>query len=335
MVEAMTSHRLLTDGFGRRLDYLRVSVTDRCDMRCDYCMPRAASRRADSDCDLLSLRALFDLVAIMARFGIGKVRLTGGEPLIRRGIVRFISELNGLSGLRYLALTTNGARLASMAADLKRAGLAGVNVSLDTLDRKRFKTITGTDKLSDVLAGIERALEVGFDRVKINMVVRRGHNDDEIGRFAQLTRSRPVQVRFIEFAPSTPSVWDESLLVRAEEIRSALLEHGDLLEHDKEESGGPARVYRFPGAAGSLGLISAVSDHFCGECNRLRLTSKGELLRCLFDGERFDLGALARARVPVDRIGELIVGYLSGRLDIRRLPRPSMESTMTLRSIGG
>ncbi|QJA05801.1 GTP 3',8-cyclase MoaA [Thermosulfurimonas marina] len=278
---------MLKDRYGRRLRYLRVSVTDRCNFRCLYCS-RDFSEWLPRE-DILSLEEIREVVAAAVSLGVERVRLTGGEPLVRRDFPHLVRMLSEIPGLRDLSLTTNGYRLAELARELKQAGLHRVNLSLDTLKAERFRELTGVDGLSRVLSGLEAALSVGLHPVKVNMVVMRGVNEDEILEMARLSLSEPLEVRFIEFMPVGPGVsWEEERFLPLAEIMERVRELGPL-EEVPSQGGGPARVFRLPGARGRVGFIAAISRHFCDRCNRLRLTAEGRLRLCLFSEEEFDL----------------------------------------------
>ncbi|RUM88775.1 MAG: GTP 3',8-cyclase MoaA [Thermodesulfatator sp.] len=278
---------MLVDGFGRQIRYLRVSVTDRCNFRCLYCS-RGPLKWLPPE-EILAFEEIREIVAAAVSLGVERVRLTGGEPLLRRDFPYLVRLLAQIPGLRDLSLTTNGYYLADLARELRKAGLHRVNLSLDTLRRDRFRELTGVDGLSRVLAGMEAALAVGLHPVKINMVVVRGVNEDEVVEMARLSLSEPLEVRFIEFMPVGSGVpWREDRLVPVGEILKRLQELGPLLK-EPSQGGGPAQVFRFPGARGRVGFIAALSRHFCDRCNRLRLTAEGRLRLCLFSEEEYDL----------------------------------------------
>ena len=303
---------MATDSFGRRIDYLRISVTDRCNLRCVYCMPPEGVEWKDHE-SLLSFEEIERLAAVAASEGISKIRLTGGEPLVRLGIVDHVRRLRETTGIEAIALTTNATLLGRYAADLADAGLKRINISLDTLDPEVYEQVTRGGKLSDVLSGIEAAFEVGMDPVKLNVVVVRSLHQDLLG-FARMTLDRPLHVRFIEYMPvgdvgehsctsAEADGWTEADHVPTDEILCKLRVEGaaagmgalEAVERDHAPGGwGPARYYRFPEAQGTLGIISPLSHHFCGECNRLRLTADGKLRTCLFSDDEIDVRAVLR-----------------------------------------
>ena len=279
---------MLVDPFSRTIDYLRISVTDRCNLRCLYCMPFQGVRVIPRE-EILNYEEIQRLVAIAVRMGVRKVRITGGEPLIRSGIVSCVASLSKIQGLEDISLTTNGTLLETLARPLREAGLKRVNVSLDTLDPKKYAHITRGDRLLQVWKGIHRALEEDLIPLKVNMVVIRGFNEQELESFAQLTLTMPINLRFIEFMPvGAPDFWRPDRVVRIEEIRSRM-EHRGRLEPTKIRGNGPARYFQIPGALGTLGFIGAYSDHFCSSCNRMRITCDGRLRPCLFSELEIDL----------------------------------------------
>ncbi|MBF0170594.1 MAG: GTP 3',8-cyclase MoaA [Nitrospinae bacterium] len=325
----------LVDGAGRGVEYLRMSVTDRCDMKCAYCMPTGGAERAEG-CDMLKFSEFLTLAEIFARMGVRKIRLTGGEPLVRKGILGFVRALGRVPGVEQIALTTNGVRLPRMAAELKEAGIDTLNISLDSLRPDRYAAITGLDTLTQTLDGIRAALAARFERVKVNVVVMKGVNDDEIAAFARMSLSLPVQVRFIEFMPATPSVWSEARFMNIDAVRAAVEEIGELTPATPQQWGGPAKVYRLPGAAGEVGFIAAVSRHFCDDCNRLRLTSSGKLMTCLFGKEDLDLAASLRGGADPRTIADSITAALAVKNAVRTLPGDPHDRTRpSMTCIGG
>jgi len=277
----------LVDSFGRKINYLRLSVTDRCNMRCSYCMPEEGVDKFAHQ-EILSYEELDRVARAAVAIGIEKIRVTGGEPLVRKGIVPFLKGLSSIPGLRQLVVTSNGLMLEEMALDLRKAGVQRLNISLDSLDPARFGEITRIGDLKRVQAGIAAADRAGFP-VKINMVVMRGVNDDEIDAIASLAIDRPYAVRFIEYMPSSREDRWQSLVVPGQEILERLSARFRLQPVLRCELAGPAREYRIPGAVGTLGIITPVTGHFCGACNRIRVTSTGEARSCLFSDGELDL----------------------------------------------
>ncbi len=286
----------LIDTYERKIDYLRISVTDRCNLRCVYCMPGEGIDLIESE-GIVRYEELLRVARIAISHGVTKIRVTGGEPLVRKGIIKFIRELKSMDGLKDLSLTTNGVLLKEFAGKLKEAGLKRINVSLDSLDRARFGKLTRGDRLDDVLAGLDAALEAGLDPVKINMVVIKGFNDDEIMAFAALSKEKPFHVRFIEYMPfDTAEGWQREKCLSSGEIKKAIDKVEKLypVKGNKDDGAGPARRFRFKDALGEVGFISPVSAHFCSECNRLRLTADGKLRTCLFSDNEIDLRSALR-----------------------------------------
>lgn len=294
----------LRDRFGRVIEYVRISVTDRCNLRCVYCLPAAGIRWLPRD-DVVRNEEIAAVVRAGMRLGITRVRLTGGEPLVRDGLLELIRLLSGYSGLQDLALTTNGILLADRAQALKTAGLRRINISLDTLRPDRFRRITRFGEIDDVRRGITASLEAGLDPVKLNVVVMRGVNDDEISDMAALTWSLPLEVRFIELMP-IGDYFSSEKLVPAAEILAGVERLGTLSPAASGAGCGPARMFRLPGACGKIGIISAVTRAFCASCNRLRLTTAGVLRPCLDDERAVDLKPALRPVIDEERLAELI-----------------------------
>ncbi len=286
---------MLLDPYKRRINYLRISITDRCNLRCRYCMPEEGIPLISHQ-QILNYEELLRIIRVFAKEGISKVRLTGGEPLIRKGIVDFVASISQIEEIKDLSLTTNGILLKGLASDLKRAGLKRVNISLDSLRRDRFFQITRRDEYERVWDGIIESLQVGLSPVKINMVAIQGINDDEIEAFAKLTFHLPLTVRYIEYMPSgNGDAWKQSDILTLSQIKDRLERIGHLIPIPPEKWDGPAMRFYFEGAKGELGLIGAVSTHFCQDCNRLRLTSDGRIRSCLFSDEEIDLRELLRS----------------------------------------
>ncbi len=294
----------LYDSWHRQINYLRISVTDHCNLNCIYCS--VSSMVPLKHEDVLSYEEIETLVRVAADMGINKVRLTGGEPLMRPGFTTLVGMIAGIDGIDDISLTTNGILLARYAEELKKAGLRRVNVSLDTLRADRFKRITGHDRLKDVLAGIEAAARAGLQPVKINMVPLKGINDDEISDFAKKTIDEGWNVRYIEFMPIGTPNGEISEMVTTGEIRERLRSLGQLEPHTGLEGNGPARYYSFPGAKGTIGFITPMTEHFCNTCNRLRVTSDGYLRPCLLAREEINVKDALRSGVSTDELKKLI-----------------------------
>ena len=270
----------LVDREKRHLSYLRVSITDRCNLRCLYCVPEGRIPKLGHE-DILSYEEILRLVNIGIRLGIRKVRITGGEPLVRKGVIDFLSRLTRIRELEDVSLTTNGVLLAANAQRIFEAGIRRINISLDSLDRKKYAQITGYDQFERVWTGIERARKIGFTPIKINVVAMRGINDDEIIDFGRLSRDHPYHIRFIEYMPIGNSRTCSRDQILTPEIQEMIATIGKLIPVDSGHNDGPARRYRIAGAQGEVGFISALSHHFCDRCNRLRLTADGKLRACL------------------------------------------------------
>ena len=283
----------LIDTCKRRLNYLRVSITDRCNLRCRYCVPRDQIPKLTHH-DILRYEDILRLVRIGASLGITKVRITGGEPLVRKGVFDFLGQLTGIAALCDVSLTTNGVNLADHLDRIVATGIKRVNISLDTLEREKFRYITGRDAFDRVWKGIHLALERGLDPIKINVVALRGINDVEFIDMAKLTLDRPFHIRFIEFMPMGMAGMDIDRQMLTPEIQDRLAPLGELIPVENGHSDGPARRFRLPGAQGEIGFISAISHHFCRTCNRLRLTASGKLRPCLMSDVQVDLNAALR-----------------------------------------
>ncbi len=298
--EAAASTDVLTDRFGRRHTYLRLSLTERCNLRCRYCMPAAGVPLTPRD-DLLTTPELVRLAGLFVEAGVGKIRLTGGEPLVRKDAEAVAEALGAMPGLQTLALTTNGLLLARKLDRLHRAGLTHLNLSLDTLRAERFTTLARRPGLGAVLAALDLALDYGYhgERLKVNVVVMRGVNDDELGDFVALTEALPIEVRFIEYMPFDGNGWAGNTLVPYAEMLNRIGERFplDRLGDGPNET---ARTYRVPGHAGRIGFIASMTAPFCAGCNRLRLTADGALKVCLFGRAEVSLRDRLRAGASDD-----------------------------------
>jgi GTP 3',8-cyclase len=272
----------------RDINYLRLSITDRCNLKCFYCLPSQGWEKLPAP-EILRYEEFLHLARVAVMAGIRKVRVTGGEPLVRKGVVDFLRRLGEVPGIERIALTTNGILLFDLAQDLYKAGLRHLNLSLDSLSARRYREITGSDRFSRVVAGLWRAAELGFDPLKVNCVVLRGINDDEILDFALLARDHPIQVRFIEFMPTVSRELWASHFVSMDEVRRRLLALGVMEEVATRPTAGPADILHPPGFQGTIGFIHAISQHHCQTCNRLRLTAAGGLRPCLFSPQELDL----------------------------------------------
>jgi|SRR5579883_198993 len=292
---------VIQDPFGRAIEYLRISVTDRCNLRCVYCMPEHGLPYEDN-AEILSVAEILRLVRLLAKHGLKKVRITGGEPLVRANdVLALVTEIGKIPEITDLGLTTNAVLLAPHAQALKQAGLKRINISLDTLKPERFAKIARFAKYEEALDGLHAAEEAGFSPIKLNMVVMRGVNDDELSDFAALTFLRDLHVRFLEYMPIgqvTPHEW-RAKYVSNEEVVQRLEELCDLAPVETTASS-TSRVFRMNGARGTIGVISPISHRFCAGCNRLRLTANGALVPCLSDNYEYDLKTPLRAGVSDD-----------------------------------
>lgn len=314
----------------RVINYLRISVTDLCNYRCTYCMPPEGVQRLPHS-EILTFEEICSVVNAAIPLGINRVRLTGGEPLVRRRIPELVRMLTHVPGIEEVYLTTNGSLLDKFADALKTNGLNRINVSLDSLRADRFHRITRGGNLEDVWRGIEFAKNAGFDLIKLNVVVIKGVNDDEIEDFAVLTMKKPFEVRFIEYMPFGP---EDSLknyeCITAEEMKKRIRALGNLRRLPGISHSGPAERHKLEGAEGVIGFIPAMSHSFCSTCNRIRLTADGRLLSCLFSGQSVDVKALLRSEAASEKISDAIQFAIESKPSIRA---ERCESYMS--SIGG
>ena len=297
----------LLDAFGRVHSNLRISVTDRCNIRCFYCMPNEAitfQRREE----LLTFEEITRFVKSVTPLGIDKIRLTGGEPLVRSELPKLIAQLASVAGVRDIAMTTNGMLLAETAGELKRAGLNRLNISLDALDEQTFRHITRRDGLHRVLQGVQAAIDVGFDKIRLNAVAIRGITEFQIEALAEFALQRALELRFIEFMPlDADGAWDASQVLSGEEIRERIQQRwGEVTPAPRDDASQPAVDYHFANGAGRVGFINPVSQPFCGDCNRLRLTSEGQVRNCLFSTTEWDARALLRSGASDDAVRQLV-----------------------------
>jgi len=306
----------MKDTYQREINYLRVSVTDRCNLRCIYCMPPEGVQLVPCE-DILRLEEIETIIRAAVLVGVKKVRLTGGEPLLRKGLENLVQRIANIPGIDDIALTTNGLLLPSRAGILKKAGINRVNISLDTLQADRYREITRNGNLSEAWKGIHAALDAGLHPVKLNTVVIRGFNDDEVVAMARLTIEKPLHIRFIELMPiGLSNSWAKGRFVPAEEIMSNINARlGKLFPVKKMTGNGPAKYYRLEGAQGTVGFITSMSEHFCPSCNRLRLTSSGSLRPCLYDGREIDLKTSLRGGAGIDEIARLIKVAVASKPD--------------------
>jgi cyclic pyranopterin phosphate synthase len=289
--QATIGGEFVLDGEGREINYLRISVTDLCNLRCRYCIPEEGIiKKCHSD--ILRIEEIEEIVKVSRKLGVNKVRLTGGEPLVRRGIVDLVQKISSIPGINEVALTTNGTLLKEYAKPLKEAGLKRVNVSLDTLQENKYKYITKRGNLKTVIEGIKAAKEVGLTPLKLNVVLVKGFNDDEIDDFVKLTIKNEVDIRFIELMP----IGDNGDWSKEHSISNKIVleKYPNLIPIVSEDKSAPAQYYKLPAAKGKVGLINPISSHFCSSCNRIRLTADGKIKPCLHSNEEIDIKTILR-----------------------------------------
>jgi cyclic pyranopterin phosphate synthase len=335
----------LSDTFNRPINYLRISVTDRCNLRCIYCLPPEGVRLLTHG-EVLTYEEIAAVAGLAAELGINKVRLTGGEPLVRARLQELVAMLAVIEGIDDISLTTNGVLLKRCAADLKQAGLKRVNVSLDSLNRDKFEHITRHNNLDEVLQGIDTAKACGLNPVKVNMVVMRGTNDDEVVDFARLTITEGWHVRFIElmpFAADNPpdghSIGGRANIqpafVSANEIKERLNRLGKLEPSLPITGNGPARYFRLPQAGGTIGFIAPVSQHFCFSCNRLRLTAEGKLRPCLLSDNEIDLRQPLRSGASPQELKKVITEAIQAKPQKHELAQSPASGKRLMSQVGG
>lgn len=328
----------LKDDYKRHINYLRISITDRCNLRCTYCMPPDGMNLLAHH-DILSYEEIVRIAQIAVNEGISKIRITGGEPLVRKGMVTLVHNLSELDGIKDLSMTTNGILLSEYARPLVDAGLQRVNVSMDSLQPGLFKDITRGGDLSLVWKGIEKAQDAGLSPIKINVVAIQGFNDSEIIDFARLTIANDYQVRFIEFMPvGNGNGWHQEKYLSGLKIRTIIEEH-HMLEpvlRNQEGMRGPAELYRLPGAQGMIGFINPISSHFCTTCNRLRLTADGKLRPCLFADQEIDILQPLRSAGTDEELKLLLHEALSSKPKGHTVMEPTFRKcTRDMVAIGG
>ena len=315
------------------VDYLRISVTDKCNLRCVYCHPPSGCDLIDRK-EILRLEEIHRIAKLFAQCGITKVRLTGGEPLVRRNIVYLVRELAAIAGIKDLSLTTNGVLLGQMAAELKQAGLKRVNVSVDSAQRDSYKQITGFDLLSKATEGIYKAIEVGLEPVKINSVIIKGINVSQILPLAQMSLHLPAVVRFIEYCPTSKYTRPASDYVPNNEVRRTIEgRFGPLSPVLTRASNGPALYFKIKNSAGTIGFINGRSSTFCRSCNRLRLTSDGKLKPCLYSAYSYDLKKLIRSQMSDRKLLNQLKKIISQKSNYTKLN--SFTEEFSMRKVGG
>ncbi len=310
----------LIDNLGREISYFRVSITDRCNYRCIYCKPEEQFEFIPHE-EILRYEEIVEIIEEAVNLGVTKVRITGGEPLARKGVVDFIKKLRKIKKLEDISLTTNGFFLSEYAEKLKDAGLNRVNISLDSLQEEKYKRITRGGSLEKALKGIDSALKAGLLPIKINTVLIRGINDDEVEDFVRLTLGRPLNIRFIEFMLSGEELKDNyrDKFISVLEIKESLAEKYSFRPIDTNSGNGPAKYYQIKGGQGAIGFITALSQHFCKTCNRIRLTSEGKLRPCLFSNMEVDIKQAIRNVKTDDKIirGKIIRNNIGEAISIK------------------
>lgn len=299
----------LVDSFGREHTYLRISVTDRCNLRCQYCMPQEGLKWKKRS-EILSYEEIEKLAAIFVSMGIKKIRLTGGEPLVRHDLITLVEKLAAIQGLETLAMTTNATLLAPQAKRLKELGLSAINISLDSFRRERLTEIARVDCYETVMAGVEAAIAAGFKSLKLNMVVIAGFNDDEVLDFARFAARHDINVRFIEFMPFKDNQWQPGKVVTYQQIKAKLEEEFKLVARESEP-GAVAKDFAIEGGRGSLSFITSMSESFCATCNRLRITADGSVKSCLFYPAEINLRDSLRQNISISDLQGMILSCLA------------------------
>lgn len=296
----------LIDRCDRKLNYLRISITDRCNLRCIYCVPYDFIPKIAHK-EILSYEEILRIVRISVRLGISKIRITGGEPLVRKGVYNFLEQLTKIQGLLDISLTTNGVLLKDNINKIRSAGIKRINISLDTLNRKKFSQITGHDFFNQIWEGIVLAQKMGFDPIKINVVPLKGVNDDELLDIAALSIEYPFHIRFIEYMPMGTNNMEIDRHLLAPEIKKRINQLGKLIPIEKSINDGPAERFKFESARGEIGFIRPISQHFCNTCNRLRLTASGQLRPCLMSDVQIDLKTPLRKECSDGKLAEVFL----------------------------
>ena len=321
----------LVDAYQRKIDYLRISVTDRCNLRCRYCMPEEGVENLSHN-QVLSYEQIRKIVETGAKLGIEKIRLTGGDPLVRKNIAELVAMLKKINGIKEVSMTTNGILLSKYAAQLKQAGLDRVNISLDTLQADKYQEITKVDAIDKVKQGIKTALEYGFNPVKLNVVLLKDFNADEVFDFIDLTRKYPLHVRFIEFMAFSDTAKNNYLSI--DELKASIKEKIILQSIDLKSGNGPARYYTFADCKGSIGFISPVSNHFCDSCNRLRLTADGRLRLCLCSEREVNL-LTEQAKLDEQLLKDKFIYAIKNKPDTHDLKETGNNALDSMSQIGG
>lgn len=324
---------MLRDRFDRIINYLRISITDRCNLRCKYCIDKDFPFIPHDQ--ILTYEEIVRFVRVCAGLGVKKVRLTGGEPLTRRNLPFLVTQICETAGIEDISLTTNGVFLPDRIEELKEAGLSRVNISLDTLRPDRFSYITGFDMFHRVMEGIEKAKHAGLDPVKINTVIIKGFNDDEVLDFARFANAREVEVRFIEFMPfSQTNLWDATKVMTSEVLMHLIREVYELSPYRNAHKG-PAAMFTMKGGPGKVGFISPISSHICKDCNRIRLTSDGKLKPCLFSDQEYDAKRLLREGASDEDIEHFVAEIVRAKPEKKFEGGTIKKCQRPMRNIGG
>ena len=325
----------LIDNYNRHLNYLRISITDRCNLQCRYCMPKDLIPKLSHD-EILTYEEILRVVRTAVGLGISKVRITGGEPLVRKGVYEFLQRLTVTRGLKDVSLTTNGVLLKDNLEKILSAGISRINISLDSLNPTKYREITGYDEFDRVWQGIEKAHRMGFYPIKLNIVALRGINEDELVEMARLSFRYPFHIRFIEYMPIGRSDFNPNSLLLAPEIKNRISELGNLLRIQEAEHDGPARRYQYQGAIGEIGFIPAISQHFCNKCNRLRLTASGQLRPCLLCDHQEDLKAAVRQGCSDRQLADIFIRAVRHKpADHNLVAKNAARVCGQMRAIGG
>ncbi|MDP8244367.1 MAG: GTP 3',8-cyclase MoaA [Candidatus Hinthialibacter antarcticus] len=319
-MESQCGRSSLVDRFGRSHTYLRVSVTDRCNFRCIYCMPKKGAQLSPRS-EILTFDEIERVVRLFSQVGISKVRFTGGEPLVRKNVTELIANVRRIQTIETIGVTTNGVLLNQYAAALKEAGVDLLNVSLDSLDEKRFQFLSGSQNLKDVLAGIHAALKIGFKQVKLNVVIIKEVNEEELCGFIDYFHGYPIELRFIEYMPFLKQKWDESHLVPWTIMRDRIQKQYDLAPMESAHPVSVAKLFQIQGSELRVGFISTMSEHYCNDCNRLRLMADGSIKSCLFKTPESNIRDLLRSRASDREIQALIASVV----ETKTLARPPID----------
>lgn len=327
---------MLVDSFGRGIVNLRISVTDRCNLRCSYCIPTEEVEWLPRS-GILSFEEIERFVRVVAPMGIRKLRLTGGEPLLRKGLPDLVARLAAVDGIDDIGMTTNAVGLKRLAGPLRDAGLKRINVSLDTVDRELYQRLTRRDALPAVLEGLEAAAEAGFAPIKVNAVIQRDQNLHEVAPLARLARERGFTIRFIEYMPiGAGDAWSDDRVVTNAEILEIIRPLGDLEPLQEPDGTGPAQRWRWKDGAGEIGLIGSVSEPFCDHCNRIRITADGKLRTCLFSVVEHDVRALLRGGGTDSDLERMVVAAVAKKEAGHKIGQPDfVKPDRTMSSIGG